>query len=48
MDELLPPDIGSDRTPPEDDRLWSEALSGLGLLGAVVLLVLIISLVGRL
>jgi hypothetical protein len=48
MNEPLPPDIGSDRAPPEDDGLWSEALSALGLLGAVILLVLVISLVGRL
>jgi hypothetical protein len=32
----------------EDDDLWSEALSALGLIGAVLLLVFVISLVGRL
>ena len=32
----------------EDDAIWHEALSALGLFGAVLLLVLVISLVGRL
>lgn len=32
----------------EDDAIWHEALSALGLFGAVLLLVLVISFVGRL
>jgi len=32
----------------EDDAIWHEALSALGLFGAVLLLVLVISFIGRL
>jgi hypothetical protein len=40
-----------DRTsapPEESDGLWGEALSALGLIGAVLMIVLVVSLVGRL
>jgi hypothetical protein len=49
MDQLTPPDARHAPTSPdeEDNDLWSETLSGLGLIGAVVLIVLVISLVGR-
>ena len=34
-------------SPQESDGLWSEALSALGLFGAVLVIVLVVSLVGR-
>lgn len=49
MKQLTPGDLGPDREPAdEDDELFQEALSALGLIGAVILLVLVISFVGRL
>lgn len=49
MKHLSPKDLGTD--PPagdEDDELWHEAKAALGLFGAVLLLVFVISLAGRL
>ena len=49
MKELTPRDMEDDlESSQEDDELWSEAMSALGLIGSVLLLVLLISLVGRL
>jgi hypothetical protein len=45
MERPTPRDIEDDD---ERDELWSEAMSALGLIGSVLLLVLLISLVGRL
>ena len=48
MNQRIPPDANhASASPDEDDDLWSETLSALGLIGAVVLIVLVISLVGR-
>ena len=49
MKELTPGDLDDGPEPADDaDELWSEAMSALGLIGSVLLLVLLISLVGRL
>jgi hypothetical protein len=49
MKELTPRDMEDDpESSQEDDELWGEAMSALGLIGSVLLLVLLISLVGRL
>jgi hypothetical protein len=49
MKELIPGDFDDGPEPADDDdELWSEAMSALGLIGSVLLLVLLISLVGRL
>ncbi len=48
MNELTPPDVNhASASPEEDDDLWSETLSALGLIGAVLLIVLVVSVVGR-
>jgi hypothetical protein len=44
----LPRDLRTEPEPTEDDELWSETLSALALFGAVLLLVFVISAVGRL
>jgi hypothetical protein len=49
MKELTPRDMEDDlESSEEHDELWSEAMSALGLIGSVLLLVVLISLVGRL
>ena len=49
MKELMPRDMEDDLDSSEEhDELWSEAMSALGLIGSVLLLVLLISLFGRL
>jgi hypothetical protein len=49
MKELTPRDLDRDMDEPQEpDELWSEVLSTLALVGAVLLLVLLISLFGRL
>jgi hypothetical protein len=48
MKELTPRDLEDGPEPDEADQLWSETVSALGLIGSVLLLVLLISLVGRL
>jgi len=49
MNELPPlPSRRSVDPSDEDDAIWHEALSALALFGAVLLLVLVVSLVGRL
>lgn len=47
MNELTPPDLDHSSESPQGDGLWSEALSGLAMIGAVVLLVFVLSFVGR-
>jgi hypothetical protein len=49
MKRLTPRDMQDDlESSQEHDELWSEAMSALGLIGSVILLVLLISLFGRL
>jgi hypothetical protein len=49
MKQLTPPDLDhASASPDEGDDLWSETLSALGMIGAVLLIVLLISIVGRL
>ena len=49
MKELTPRDMEDDlESSQEDDELWSETMSALALIGSVLLLVLLISLFGRL
>jgi len=49
MKELTPRDMEDDLDPSEEhDELWGEAMSALGLIGSVLLLVVLISLLGRL
>ena len=49
MKELTPRDMEDDlESSQEHDELWSEAMSALGLIGPVIVLVLLISLFGRL
>ena len=49
MKELTPRDMEDDlESSQEHDELWSEAMSALGLIGSVIVLVLLISLFGRL
>jgi hypothetical protein len=49
MNELTPRDLDRDAEPSEErDGLWGEALSGLALIGAVLLIVFVMSLAGRL
>jgi hypothetical protein len=49
MKERIPRHLGRDRHAPHgSDDLWSEVLSTLALAGSVLLLVLLISLFGRL
>jgi hypothetical protein len=49
MRELTPRNLDHDVDPPQEpDALWNEVLSTLGLVGAVLLLVGLISLFGRL
>lgn len=49
MKELTPRNLDRDMDEPQgSDELWSEVLSTLALIGAVLLLVLLISLFGRL
>jgi hypothetical protein len=49
MKELTPRDMDDDlESSQEDDELWGEAMSALGLIGSVLLIVLLISLFGRL
>ena len=49
MKQLTPRDLDDVPEPADEpDELWSEAMSALGLIGSVLVLVLLISLVGRL
>ena len=48
MKELTPREEDHLESSQEDDELWSEAMSALALIGSVLLLVLLISLFGRL
>jgi hypothetical protein len=49
MNELTPRDLDRDTEPSEErDELWSEALSALGLIGAVIVIVFVMTLFGRL
>jgi hypothetical protein len=49
MNELSPRDLPRDGEPSKErDELWSEALSGLALIGAVLLIVFVMTLAGRL
>jgi hypothetical protein len=49
MKDLTPRDLDDGPEPADEtDELWSEAMSALGLIGSVLLLVLLISLFGRL
>jgi hypothetical protein len=49
MNELTTRDLDhAPASPEEGDDLWSETLSALGMIGAVLLIVLVISVVGRL
>jgi hypothetical protein len=49
MKELRPREMEDDLdSSHERDELWSEAMSALGLIGSVIVLVLLISLFGRL
>jgi hypothetical protein len=49
MRELTPRDVEDDHeSSQEEDELWGEAMSALGLIGSVLLLAALISLVARL
>ena len=48
MKELTPRDVEDDHESSQEDELWGEAMSALGLIGSVLLLAALISLVARL
>ena len=48
MKELSPHPRTEIEPEDDDDAIWHEALSALGLLGAVLLIVVVMSIVGRL
>jgi hypothetical protein len=48
MNETSPRNVRDIGSSDEDDELWPEAMSALGMIGAVLLLVVVISLIGRL